>query len=451
MRITVIGLGHSGLVTAVGLAGAGHDVLGVDASEGRIRDLVAGRVPIYEPGLGPQLAAVTARGSLRFACGDRARGRMDLGDIAVICVGTPRAAGGGVDMSQVESAMGWIAGRGGEGLVVVMRSTVPPGSGVRMARRDLSALGIGYVANPEFLREGQALSDWLFPDRIVIGAEPGDERAAEAATEMYSGVGAPIVRTDITSAEMIKYAANALLATRISFINEIAMLCEQVGASIDDVSRAVAMDSRTGSPIAAGLGYGGSCLPKDVSALDHLARKGGMPLELLRSVMNVNARQGVLPIEALRGRFGGSLAGLSVGLLGLSFKPGTDDMRGAPALGLARGLVDHGVRVRAHDPRGGRAARMLLPPAVEVADSPEEAADGAQAVILVTEWDEIVGADWADISRRMLPPRFVFDGRNALDPGVIRSLGLEYRGVGRAVSPVGVGGANGRRRLLSNV
>ena len=248
---------------------------------------------------------------------------------------------------------------------------------------------------------------------------------------MHSGLSAPFVITDITSAEMTKYASNAFLATRISFINEIAALCERVGASIDAVSEGLAMDPRTGSRIYAGVGYGGSCFPKDVRALDYLALTSGVNFELLRSVINVNNKQRLLPLYALRSRFGGAITGLRVAVLGLAFKPETDDVRDAPSLDLIRALVDEGVEVRAFDPRATQTAARELPSSARIADDPVEASAGAQALILLTEWQQIVNADWREIARCMRPPRFVFDGRNCLSPDNMDEIGFEYHSVGR--------------------
>jgi UDPglucose 6-dehydrogenase len=312
-----------------------------------------------------------------------------------------------------------------------MKSTVPPGVGQTILQQDLKGLGVNYVANPEFIREGRALEDWQLPDRIVVGTEPGDERSVEAVREMYSTVNAPYLLTDITSAEMIKYASNGFLATRISFINEIASLCDRVGASVDAVSKGIAMDARTGSQIHAGIGYGGSCLPKDIRVLNRIALENELDAPLLRSVVEVNDRQRLLPLEMLRRRFGETIAGLNVGVLGLAFKPGTNDVRDAPSLTLIKALVNDGAMVRAFDPQANESAKGLLPSTVEFADSPAAASHGAQALVLLTEWADIVNADWKTIAKGMRYPKFVFDGRNALDPAVMVHLGFEYTGVGR--------------------
>ena len=391
-----------------------------------------GRVPLYEQGLQERVASALQRDALRFLHRDAVT--EDLGDVALIAVGTPAGDGAAAGLHQVRAAVSWIKSTRPRDLVIAMKSTVLPGTGQRIVAGELAGTGIGYAANPEFLREGQALHDWDHSDRIVIGAASNDVRSVAAVKAMHAGIDAPRLVTDITSAEMVKYASNAFLATRVSFINEIASLCDALGASIDDVSDGLAMDSRTGARIHAGAGYGGSCFPKDVHALDDLALAGGANVDLLRSVVTTNNRQRLLVLHALRRRFDLALVGLNVGFLGLAFKPGTDDVRYAPSLDLIRALVAEGVAVRAYDPAATESARPLLPPPVRLVGSVEEAADGAQSLVLLTEWGQIVNADWRAVARRMTPPRFVFDGRNALDPGRMENLGFEYVGVGRAAA-----------------
>ena len=447
MKITVVGLGYVGTVAAAGLALAGHEVLAVDIDRERVGLLQEGRVPFYEPGLTSRVASAVLAGSLRFLHRDQVA--EDLGAAAVICAGTPPAPGGGADLQQVTAAVEWVRAQRPRNLVLVMKSTVPPGTGNQIREGQLAGSEIRYVANPEFLREGQAIRDWEAPDRIVAGAAAGDEAAVAVVEQMHEGINAPWLVTDLTSAEMIKYASNAFLATRISFINEIASLCDVAGASIDEVSRGLAMDSRTGARIHAGVGYGGSCFPKDVRALDYLALTGGANVELLRAVISTNNRQRLLPLHAFRQRFDGRLAGRTVGVLGLAFKPGTDDLREAPALDLIRALAAEGAAVRAYDPQAGAAAQALLPRGVQLADGVAEAAAGAQALALMTEWPQIVESDWQAVGRLMLPPRFVFDGRNVLEPGALAGWGFEYRGVGRGAvgSQAGERGETPPRRL----
>ena len=404
-------------------------MLGTDIDRQRVDELSSGRPPVYEPGLGARVRAGLKADRLRFLHRDDVT--EPLGQAALVATGTPLAATGGADLEQVKSALEWIRQAGSRGLVVAMKSTVPPGTGRRLMGGMLAGSGVDYVSNPEFLREGHGVRDWDFPDRIVIGADPGDARPVDLVQRLYANSSAPRLVTDITSAEMIKYASNAFLATRISFINEVANLCEGVGASIDAVSEGLGMDPRTGARIHAGVGYGGSCFPKDIRALDHLASTTGVNMDLLRAVVNVNNRQRLLPLDALRQRFDGSLAGLSVGILGLAFKPGTDDVREAPSLDLARDLVEEGVEVRAFDPRAMASARPKLPSSVRLVSDVAEAAEQAHALVLLTEWGEIVDADWPNLAGLMLPPRFLFDGRNALDPIGLNNWGFQYLGVGR--------------------
>ena len=289
MKITVLGLGHLGAVAAGGLAIEGHQVTGVDIDCQRIEALSSGKPPFYEPGLEAWLERGLRTHNLKFLHRDQMV--VSLGDVVLIATGTPPLDSGAPDLSQVWSAVRWLKSFDLQDAVVVMKSTVPPGTGWTILRQELKEKGAGYAANPEFLREGRALRDWKSPDRIVIGVEPGDGLSVKTVKQMHSGINAPYLITDIASAEMIKYASNAYLATRISFINEMASVCDQVGASIDAVSKGLFMDARAGVTVRAGIGYGGSCFPKDVRALDQLALTSGVDLDLLKSVIKVNNRQ----------------------------------------------------------------------------------------------------------------------------------------------------------------
>lgn len=429
MQITVIGMGHLGMVAASCLAREGHHVVGVDSDGPKIDLLSNGESVFYEPGLDVWLNEGLQSGNLRFSRTEEFPG--NLGDVSVVATGTPASAGGEADLGQVRAALRWIRAMQTGNTTVVMKSTVPPGSGRSFIQRELAGPDIDYVSNPEFLREGKALHDWMYPDRIVVGSDGCSRRAVEIVRQMYASSDAPYLVTDTTSAETLKYASNAFLATRISFINEIAALCEKVGASIDDVSQGLAMDARTGQQIHAGIGYGGSCFPKDILALQFLAQAKGINLDLLESVSEVNARQRRLPLYRLRSRFPEGLSGVGVGVLGLAFKPGTNDIREAVSLDLIEALVSEGAEVSAFDPQANRAAREALSANIAFCDSPESVARGAQAVLLLTEWDEIVEADWPSIFRLMAAPRFLFDGRNALDAREMIELGFEYAGVGR--------------------
>lgn len=431
MKVSVIGLGHVGSVAAAGLATKGHDVTGIDSDSNKVNAYRHGVVPLYEPDLSDLINKLTGQEKLRFL--HTSEVSEPLGDVVMVTAGTPTSETGAADLGQVRSALDWIKEKQPGGGVIVMKSTVPPGTGVRLLETVLNNSGFEYISNPEFLREGQAVYDWFHPDRIVIGGNDGG--AIGAIKELYQGIEAPYVVTDITSAEMIKYAANAFLATKISFINEIAAVCERLDASIDDVARGISLDPRIGpSFLRAGVGYGGSCFPKDVRALDHLALTIGHNLELLRSVITVNNRQRFLPLQALRKCFG-RLYGVTVGVLGLAFKPHTDDIREAPSLDLIRILVEEGAIVRAYDPKAAAAAERELPDKVHVMDDLLSCTRGAQALVLMTEWPEIVAADWDAVASHTKPPRFLFDGRNTLDAAKMQALGFHYHGVGRAPKP----------------
>ena len=336
MKVAIVGLGHVGTVAATSLALSGHEVLATDVDPAKVQALGAGIYVGYEPGLADRLKSALTVGNIRFRHCDEVD--EDLGEVALIAVGTPPGEGYAPELGQVQAAVRWVRERCTCNLVVAMKSTVPPGTGNSIIQSELHGTGIGYAVNPEFLRAGQALADWDCPDRIVIGTTHGDARSLEAVRSLYHDIDAPVLATDINTAEMIKYASNALLATRISFMNEIAAICGQVGASIDDVSEGLALDSRTGARIFAGVGYGGPCLPKDIGALEHLARQSGAGSDLLLAVMDINDRQWQLPLRALRERFGANLHGLKVAILGLAFKPGTDDLTEAPAVNWPKRL-----------------------------------------------------------------------------------------------------------------
>jgi UDPglucose 6-dehydrogenase len=426
-RITVIGAGYVGLVTAACLSGSGHDVLCADIDPAKIEALNQGRSPIYEPGIDELVASGLATGGLRFACPSGAWGSL-LGDVVFIAVGTPATSSGAADLSAVCAVADAIAAEADHPLVVVMKSTVPPGTGDALVRDHLSGCvhRLAYVSNPEFLREGRAIDDWNRTDRIVLGGSDPD--AVETVASLYRGIDAPIVRTDIASAEAIKYASNAFLATKISFINEMANVCDAVGADIDDVARGLGLDARIGAHfLHAGIGYGGSCFPKDVQALDAISSASGYSFELLQAVITVNARQRLLPVTTLEKALGG-LDGRTVAVLGLTFKPDTDDTREAPSIDIIAGLVSRGAHVVACDPLAGDVA---LPDGARRVPDPEAALTGAEAAVLVTEWPLFVTLDWESACRLMAPPRAVFDGRNALDPASVRAGGGLYMAVGR--------------------
>jgi UDPglucose 6-dehydrogenase len=420
--IGVIGVGWVGLVTAACFAELGHPVVARDIVAEKVEALRGGETTIHEPGLDELLA----RNAERLTFTTDMAAVLESCRLLFVCVDTPPTTSGDADLSRVRSVVAEL----GEGdHVMVMKSTVPAGTGGAL-KRDLA--DIPYVSCPEFLKEGSAVADFLHPDRVVVGADPEDEEAGDAVADLYEPLGAEIVRTDVASAEMIKLASNAFLATKISFVNEIANVCEEVGADVSEVARGMGLDERIGpSFLRAGIGYGGSCFPKDVSALKMLAGNTGYHFQLLNAVIEVNELQKRRVVGKLQKHLG-SLRGRRIALLGLAFKPDTDDMREASSLVLAARLQGEGAEVVAYDPVAGERARDLLG-SVELTDSAPEALEGADAAVLVTEWPEFAELDWARTAEAMARPLIV-DGRNFLDPEGLRRAGFTYEGIGRAVS-----------------
>jgi UDPglucose 6-dehydrogenase len=421
-RISVFGAGYVGLVTGACFAELGHEVVVRDVDSGKIEALQAGGVPIYEPGLEELLERNTGRLRYTLDVGEAIEGA----EFVYVAVGTPPTYSGDADLSAVWTVVDELASVD-HPLVVVMKSTVPVGTGEKVrARLDDRGLGqVGYVSNPEFTAEGTAVRDFLHPDRIVVGAF--DERDGDAVEQLHSGIQAPVVRCDVASAEMIKLAANAALMTRISFINEIANVCEVTGADVVRVAEGVGLDRRIGpSFLRAGVGYGGSCFPKDSLALKQLAANSGYHFQLLNAVIEVNELQKRRVVGKLRQHLG-TLRGKKVALLGLAFKPDTDDMREAPSLVLAGRLFAEGADVTAWDPiANGNGVH-----GVEQLGSVEEALDGADAAVLVTEWPQLAELDWRAAAARMRNALLI-DGRNMLDPDAMREAGWAYEGIGRA-------------------
>jgi UDPglucose 6-dehydrogenase len=418
--IGVVGAGWVGLVTAACFAELGHRVVVREIVEEKVESLQRGEVPIHEPGLSELISKHADRLSFTTDMGEL------LADARLIfvCVQTPPTVSGDADLSAVQRAVEEIGEPDGKALV--MKSTVPVGTG-RTIRRDEPDLA--YVSCPEFLREGTALKDFMEPDRVLVGTDPGDEWAGDAVAALYQPLGAPIVRTDVSSSEMVKLASNAFLATKISFINEIANVCEELGADVTDVAKGMGLDDRIGSRfLQAGIGYGGSCFTKDVSALKMLAANSGYHFQLLNSVIEVNELQ-KRRVMAKLSRHLDTLVGKRVALLGLAFKPDTDDMRGASSLVLAARLQGEGATVAAFDPVAAAVAAPLMP-GVEMAGSAIAALEGADAAVLVTEWGEFQELDWGDVAKRMSTPLLV-DGRNFLDGEAVRSAGITYEAIGR--------------------
>jgi UDPglucose 6-dehydrogenase len=426
----VVGAGWVGLVTAACFAELGHRVVVREIVPEKVESLRRGEVPIHEPGLSELIEKNKER--LTFT-EDMAELLADA-RLIFVCVQTPPTVSGDADLSAVQRAVDEIGEPGGKALV--MKSTVPVGTG-RTIRRD--APDLAYVSCPEFLREGTALKDFMEPDRVLVGTDPGNEWAGDAVAAMYEPLGAPIVRTDVSSSEMVKLASNAFLATKISFINEIANVCEELGADVTDVAKGMGLDDRIGSRfLQAGIGYGGSCFTKDVSALKMLAANSGYHFQLLNSVIEVNELQ-KRRVMAKLSKHLDSLVGKRVVLLGLAFKPDTDDMRGASSLVLAARLQGESASVVAFDPIAEAVAAPLMP-GVEMAGSAMDALDGADAAVLVTEWPEFAELDWSEVAKQMSTP-LVVDGRNFLDGDALRAAGITYESIGRpsAVDPSKVG------------
>ncbi|MDJ0603236.1 UDP-glucose/GDP-mannose dehydrogenase family protein [Microcystis sp. M53602_WE12] len=461
MRVCVIGTGYVGLVTGVCLAHIGHHVICIDNNEEKVKLMKSGQSPIYEPGLSELMQSSAASGNLEFST-DLEAG-VKHGEILFIAVGTPALPTGESDTRYVEAvARGIGAHLNGGYKVIVNKSTVPIGSGdwVRMIvldgvaerQKNLVAAGGGIstlerieaefdvVSNPEFLREGSAVYDTFNPDRIVLGSN--NPKAIEMMKELYAPLvkrqfaedtslpPVPVVVTDLSSAEMIKYAANAFLATKISFINEVANICDRVGADVTQVAKGIGLDSRIGSKfLSAGIGWGGSCFPKDVSALVHTAEDYGYETELLNAAINVNKRQRTIAIEKLQQELK-ILKGKTVGLLGLTFKPDTDDMRDAPALTMIEQLNRLGAKVKAYDPIVSQSGLSHGLSGVIIESDPERLADGCDALVVVTEWQEFLRLDYGKMAKTMREPVLI-DGRNFLDPAVVTAAGFRYLGIGR--------------------
>jgi len=433
MRIAMIGTGYVGLVSGACFADFGHDVICIDKDEAKISGLLAGRMPIWEPGLDALVKSNVKRGRLRFTT-DLMEGVNGV-DAVFIAVGTPARRGDGhADLSYVFAAVRELAHALEGPAVVITKSTVPVGTGDEIAKilaAEGAPEGTSVASNPEFLREGAAIADFKHPDRIVVGAE--DDHAREVLREIYRPLflnKAPILFTGRRTAELTKYAANAFLAVKISFINEIADLCEAVGADVQEVARGIGLDNRIGPKfLHAGPGYGGSCFPKDTLALLKTAQKAGVEQRIVSTVVDVNDKRKESMASRVIEALGGSVQGKRIAVLGLAFKPNTDDMRDAPAIPLVNALLQQGASAIAFDPAAMENALPLLP-GVETAKNAEAVAEGADALVIVTEWDEFRALDLVKLAERMRG-RVLVDLRNVYDPDEAQRAGLDYRGIGR--------------------
>lgn len=434
MKIGVVGLGHVGLVTAACFAHVGHDVIGADVDGEKIEKLRLGSTPFFEPGLEELVSEGSSSGALRFTTSIEET--VKAADVLFICVGTPSKASGEADLLQVErlaADIGRCLSTHSEYKVLVEKSTVPVKTGEKILTtvRRRAAGDCDVVSNPEFLREGSAIRDTLNPDRIVIGAS--SERAVEVLKEVYrptlEKTGCPIVVTDVSTAELIKHSSNAFLATKISFINSVAEICEATGADVETVAVGMGLDPRIGSQfLKAGVGYGGSCFPKDVAAFASLAGKLGRPFHMLEAVQEMNERGPARLLDKLRNELW-HLEGKRIAALGLAFKPGTDDLRDAPALKVISQLLAEGAEVVAYDPVAMSEAKQLLPD-VQMADGPITAANDADAALFLTEWQEFAEVDLSELKQAMRFP-IVVDGRNLFSLNEMREAGFTYLSVGR--------------------
>jgi UDPglucose 6-dehydrogenase len=434
-NITVIGVGYVGLVTAAGFADLGNKVVALDINEERIKGLKKGVMPIYEPGLEEMVERNAEAGRLTFTTSYS--DSLKDAEYVFIAVGTPSGVDGEADLKYVAAASESVAKAMKKPLVIVNKSTVPVGTGDWVAdiiqENQEEPIPFAVVSCPEFLREGSAIVDFMNPARTILGSL--DPEAAEKVAQLHLPLRAPIVLTDLRTAEMIKYASNAFLATRISFINEIANICEALGADVKEVGKGMGYDPRIGRYfLDAGLGYGGSCFPKDVKALAHMAAEKGRHPQLLQAVMEINDDRRRMLVKKVEEALG-DLKGKEIGLLGLTFKPNTDDLRDAPALDVAQRLLDQGAIVRAFDPVGMPGAEKLNPE-LRMTDDPYKLAEDCDAIVVCTEWNEFKHLDMARVYSLMRQP-IVIDGRNIYDPLEMAELGFTYRGVGRGYSSDG--------------
>jgi UDPglucose 6-dehydrogenase len=432
VKIAVVGTGYVGLVTATCLAESGNDVVGIDKDEAKLAVLDSGRLPIYEPGLLELVQRNRREGRLRFT--SSLSDAVNFADIVFIAVGTPQSADGSANLSNIWSVADSIGSSVKSPKIVVVKSTVPVGTNRAVAERIAARtkINVDVCSNPEFLKEGAAIDDFMKPDRVVVGVRRSE--AADVMRELY----APFMRTERPflvmspeSAEMTKYVANAMLATKISFINEMANLCETLGADINDVRRGIGHDARIGFPfLFPGAGFGGSCFPKDIRALVRMAQEQNAPVHIVEAVDRVNDNQKLVLASKVRRHYGAELAGRCLAVWGLAFKPRTDDIREAPALALIDELLKDGVTLRVHDPEALANVRAQYGDKLVYCDRPYGALEGADGLVIVTEWQEFRHPDF-EIMRRLMRQHVVFDGRNLYEPKVMQAKGFKYYGIGR--------------------
>ena len=428
MKIDVIGLGYVGLVASACLAEKGHNVTGYDTNTEKLKSISKSDIPFYEPNLNELVRLTIQKQTLKLK---KIENYGDLvADAIIIAVGTPLSKMGTLDISQLQVAIKWIISNYQNLPFIIIKSTVPPGTGEKLISQ-YQELTDKYISNPEFLREGQAIKDWKNPDRIISGSK--SQKGHECIKEIYKNYTAPFVHSDITSSEMIKFASNAFLANKISFINEIANLCDKLGAYVDDVSKGIGLDPRIGpNYLIPGVGYGGSCFPKDVQSLSDLSMTHLQSFDLLQSIITTNQKQQLMPYFYLSEKFE-NLKGLKVCVLGLSFKAGTDDIRESSSINLINQLSNSEVVINTYDPVSIKNSKKILPDSVNFFDDPYDAINGVQATIIMTEWNEFQDLDWKKVYKSMENPKIIFDGKNFLNQKLIQDLGFEYFAVGRKI------------------
>ena len=428
MKIDVIGLGYVGLVASACLAEEGHNVTGYDTNTGKLKSISSRNIPFYEPNLNELVKSAIQKQTLELKKIDKYE---DLfADAIIIAVGTPLSKMGTLDISQLQVAIKWIISNYQNLPFIIIKSTVPPGTGEKLISQ-YPELANKYISNPEFLREGQAIADWKNPDRIISGSKSLEGN--ECIEKIYKNFTAPFVHSDITSSEMIKFASNAFLANKISFINEIANLCDKLGAYIDDVSKGIGLDPRIGpNYLIPGVGYGGSCFPKDVQSLSDLSMTHLQSFDLLQSIITTNQKQQLMPYFYLSEKFE-NLKELKVCVLGLSFKAGTDDIRESSSINLINQLSNSEVVINTYDPVSIKNSKKILPDSINFFDDPYDAINGVQATIIMTEWNEFQDLDWKKVYKSMENPKIIFDGKNFLNQKLIQDLGFEYFAVGRKI------------------
>ena len=432
MKLCVIGTGYVGLVTGTCLANTGNHVIGVDIDTKKVESLKKGVLPIYEPGLKEILEENMTKGRLEFTT-DIEHG-VKNSNVIFICVGTPSDTDGSADLKAVLTVASSIGKHMNKYKIIVDKSTVPVGTALKVTSeiRKHTEIDFDVVSNPEFLKEGYAVEDFMKPDRVVIGAD--SEKAARIMKDLYTPfvrTGSPIIMMNVKSAELTKYAANSMLAIKITFMNEIANLCEKVGADVNDVRLGIGSDRRIGSQfLFPGVGFGGSCFPKDVRALIYTSNLAGSPVEMLKTVDRVNNLQKTRIVDKVLKHFGGSIEGLKITLWGLAYKPRTDDMREASSIEISKKLIEHGAEVTGYDPKAMKTAAIELGNLIKLVDDQYEALRGADALIIVTEWNEFREPEY-DIIKGLLRQNVIFDGRNIWDPAKMESLGFNYYCIGR--------------------